>query len=106
MQSETEVPTQHNLLLIGLDSNVKRDVAILHYVSSKVDLGHALMCRDLMSCEEVAKFIIGQAEQSTGYLSLVGELLAPFQHFDALKAVCFNTDFHSGSLAGVTKDSE
>ena len=60
--------TAQHVLFNLLDSKVKRDVAILHYVSSKVDLGHALMCSDLRNCEEVVKFNIGQAEQTTGHL--------------------------------------
>ena len=98
--------TAQLVLFKSLDSKAKRNVVILHYVSSKVDLGRALMCRDLKTCEEVAKINVGQTEQNIRYLSLVGELLAPFQHVDALKVVGFNTDFHYGSLEGVTKDSE
>ena len=98
--------TAQLVLFILVDNKVHRDVSILHYVSKQVDLGHAWMCRELRNCEAVAKFNIGQAEQNTEYLTLVGGLLQPFEHLEALEVAGFNTDFHSATLAGVTSESE
>ena len=98
--------TAQLVLFILLDPKVKRDCAIIHYVSQKVDEAHAGLCRDLKSCEEVQEFNIEQAEQATDYLATLSKLLDPFVNFDGLKAVGFNTDVHSEYLADLSVHSE
>ena len=82
--------TAQLVLFILLDPKVRRDNAILQFVSRKVDLAHAQLCRDLKSCEEVTAYNIGQAEESTDFLATLSKLLDPFENFDGLKAVGFN----------------
>ena len=98
--------TAQLVLFILLDPKVRRDTAILQFVSHKVDLAHAQLCRDLKSCEEVAAYNIGQAEESIDFLATLSKLLDPFENFDGLKAAGFNIEFHPESLAGVTAESE
>ena len=98
--------TAQLVLFILLDPKVRRDNAMLHVVPQEVDVAHAQLCRDLKSCEEVAAYNIGQAEESTDSLATLNKLLDPFENVDGLKAVGFNIEFHSESLAGVTAESE